>query len=74
MAIVAGRAVINYESFETSIDACIDTLLRSKAALYILAKDRNIGFSVKFNFKPDEIITMTIESDQAVHSGKPYED
>ena len=66
MAIVADRAVVNYDEFEQAISACIDTLLRNKVALYMLAKERTTGFSITLNFYPGEVVNMDISANQLV--------
>lgn len=66
-AIAADKAIIDYEAFEEAIYSCCDTLVRNRAGLYMLAKDKSTGFSIRFNFNPGEVVTMDIAANQLVH-------
>ena len=67
MAIIADNTVKSYEAFEEAIYSCVDTLLRNRAALYMMVKEKTTGFSIRFNFNPGEVVNMDVELNQIVH-------
>ena len=67
MAIIADNTIKTYEAFEEAIYSCCDTLLRNRAALYMMVKEKTTGFSISFNFNPGEVVNMDITANQIVH-------
>lgn len=74
MAIVADKTIETYEAFEEAIYSCCDTLLRNRAALYMMAKEKTTGFSIRFNFNPGEVVNMDITANQIVHKTQEEEE
>lgn len=72
-AIAANKTIESYEAFEEAIYSCCDTLLRNRAGLYMIAKDKSTGFSIRFNFNPGEVVNMDITANQIVHKDEPEE-